>query len=151
MFFVPFQSDKTTYEINSLFPLEKTLGPFVQYLCHLSPFPSALKCIFWKLGVIFLNKIIHPILTVHGNITWRYVTSGVTSLKKWKNLPFSSSLVFRLSFSFSEVTGGILPPGKPSYWSLCVSTDAPFYCLALTFPTASWTVLFWFTELGTYR
>jgi len=69
-----------------------------------SPFPSALKYIFWKLGVTHILKILHLILTVHGNRTWKYIISRVTSLKRWKNLPFSSSLVFWLSFSFSEVT-----------------------------------------------
>lgn len=51
----------------------------------------------------------------------KYIISGVTSPKKWKNLPFSSSLVFRRPFSFSEVTGWKLPCWKPEYRSyLCL-------------------------------
>lgn len=94
-------------------------------LLGLSSFPSALKSTFRKLGVTHILKQ----NTWSNDCAWKLSVKvynfWVTSRKKWKNLPFSISLVFRLSSSFSEVTGWKLSRWKRVYrsWScLCRCT-----------------------------
>lgn len=86
-------------------PLSLLMAIYIRLL-GLSPFPCGPKCISWELGAThILKKNTSPRIDCAWKLNVKYIISGVTSLKKWKNLPFSSSLVFRLPFSFSEVTG----------------------------------------------
>lgn len=119
-------------------------------LLGLSSFLSALKNIFWKLGVThILKKILHLIMTMHGNWTWKYIISG--------SLPSRNAKIFLfLSLWFSDCHfHSVRSQDENSLVESLgidhshVSADAPFYRLALTFPTVSWAVLCWFTEFGT--
>lgn len=80
-----FQSDEVMYKANRLFPSERPLDPVIGYLCQtFRPLTFSL-CIISRLDVTHIfNKILHLVLTMHGNWTGKYIFSEVTSLKNCK-------------------------------------------------------------------